>query len=196
MLIGFVTNGVLITIAALQGDYYGLANAIAMAVSVIVRLSMIHENRNHLNRIVGEYLHLIHKTNRTEKEEKKAQSWQTLVKIVITTPEDRVIVFKMPRGLIRCIVVDLDVFGNTKSTVSKKTETKSNTEPAQKSPEKSFSGSDMDPGSGMKARSIQLKTEPIEKASLDMAIRNSPGTPNAITSPPGKKIFGYVCALN
>jgi hypothetical protein len=29
-----------------------------------------------------------------------------------------------------------------------------------------------------------------------MAIHNSLGTPNAITSPPGKQIFGYVSPVN
>jgi len=194
VLIGFIANGFLITIAALQGDYYGLANAIAMAVSVIVRLRMVHENRNHLNRLVDKYLERIGKTNRTEEEEKKAQSSQTLVNIVITAPEDRVIVFKMPRGLVPCIVADLDVVENKKSTVSKKTDT--DTGPPQKSQNKSSLGSDMDPESGRKTCSTQLETAPSEKASAKMAIHNSPGTPNTTTSPTGKKIFDYVSPVN
>ncbi|KAL2062124.1 hypothetical protein VTL71DRAFT_6390 [Oculimacula yallundae] len=89
VMIGFITNGALITMAALQEDYYGLVNAIAMSVSVLVRLRMVHENRNHLNEFVDRYLNLITKSGRSADEEKKAEGWQTMVSIVITAPEDK-----------------------------------------------------------------------------------------------------------
>ena len=101
--IGFITNGTLISMAALQGDFYGLANAIAMALSVIVRLKMVHENRKHLNHIVADYA-----------DDKLGNRFlqridENLVRVVITVPEDKVVAFEIPRGLIGCIRNDLDV---------------------------------------------------------------------------------------
>jgi hypothetical protein len=102
--IGFIANGSLITIAALQGDFYGLANTIAMAVSVMVRLTMVHENRKHLNQIVDGYSRGI--TGNSFLEPNQDKNW---VKIVVTAPEDKVVAFLIQRGLVNCIINDLDV---------------------------------------------------------------------------------------
>jgi hypothetical protein len=112
--IGFIANGSLITIAAPQGDFYGLANAIAMAVSVMVRLTMVHENRKHLNQIVDGYSRGI--TGNSFLEPNRDKNW---VKIVVTAPEDNVVAFLIQRGLVNCIINDLDVVVKEKGLASR-----------------------------------------------------------------------------
>lgn len=47
--IGLVANGALVTLTILQGDWWGLANALSMALSIIVRAYLTQQNRNTLD---------------------------------------------------------------------------------------------------------------------------------------------------
>jgi hypothetical protein len=180
VILGFIANGGLITIAALQGDFYGLVNAIAMALSVIVRLTMVHQNRKHLNKLVDSYLELMHKPDRSAEEEQKAQSWETLVNIIITAPEDKVVAFKIPRGLLGCIISDLDVVGKAIKEVPKEVpEEVTLSDDCIQQPE-SDASPDTDPELALKALSSQITSMPSEPA-----IHVSPKASGA--SPSGKK---------
>ncbi|RYP67409.1 hypothetical protein DL771_007240 [Monosporascus sp. 5C6A] len=109
IVIGIIGNGGLIGVAAFQGDYYGVANAIAMLVSVLVRRRMMYEKRRCLN-------------DRIQKKEEERQEHQTataghllrrkekdeeMVKVIITTPDDKAAVFRVQRCFLPYIVMDL-----------------------------------------------------------------------------------------
>ncbi|KAF2705091.1 hypothetical protein K504DRAFT_494443 [Pleomassaria siparia CBS 279.74] len=51
--IGVFVNGVLLALTILQGDWWGLANAISMVVSVLVRTYVVNQNRHGLDRAVN-----------------------------------------------------------------------------------------------------------------------------------------------
>jgi hypothetical protein len=100
----------------------------------------------------------------------------------------------MPRGLIGCIVADLDMAGNKKDTLLKRIDI--DIDAPQKSQNGSSPGSVTDPESGHKMHSAQLETAPSEKASPDMAIRSSSGTPDAIINPTGEMMIESVSPIN
>jgi hypothetical protein len=54
-LIGIVANGALVALAALQGDWWGLANAISMILSVLVRAYLTNQNRAALDALAAEH---------------------------------------------------------------------------------------------------------------------------------------------
>ncbi|EPE35625.1 hypothetical protein GLAREA_11325 [Glarea lozoyensis ATCC 20868] len=110
-IIGLLLNGALLAMTVMQGDWYGLANSIAMAVSVLVRSSMVHESRTHLDQMVNSY----------EKQEKQFLKVcdQNEVKVVIVTPDNKVVAFKIQRGLLSCIFVPLDLIGSKKKAKTK-----------------------------------------------------------------------------
>ncbi|KAF3399205.1 hypothetical protein DPV78_006128 [Talaromyces pinophilus] len=92
MMIGLLANGGLILLAGLQGDYYGLANTIAMGISVLVRCVMVRQTRVSLNLFIDDCL----------KKDKH------LVKIAIVTPDNKLVAFRIPRGLLKCVFFDID----------------------------------------------------------------------------------------
>lgn len=92
--IGIVANGGLITVAALQGDSYGIANAAAMAVSALARRLMMSKKRRSLDSLVGNM-------------QDRPQHGDS-VAILITTPDANAAVFRFSRDFIRLIVTDLD----------------------------------------------------------------------------------------
>lgn len=55
ILIGIVLNGYLLAFTALQGDWWGLANALSMVVSIIVRWYVTKKNRDAIDDVVTEY---------------------------------------------------------------------------------------------------------------------------------------------
>jgi hypothetical protein len=54
-LIGLVANGGLVALTVLQGDWWGLANAISMIISVLVRAYLTKQNRDALDALVGRH---------------------------------------------------------------------------------------------------------------------------------------------
>jgi hypothetical protein len=55
--IGAIINACLLIIAALQGDWWGLANAASMVISVLVRAYVLKQNRDGLDRAVDDVVH-------------------------------------------------------------------------------------------------------------------------------------------
>lgn len=55
LLIGIVLNGFLLAFTALQGDWWGLANAESMVISIIVRYYVTKKNRDAIDNAVTEY---------------------------------------------------------------------------------------------------------------------------------------------
>src|SRR2546423_6695070 len=53
--IGLVANGALVAFAVLQGDWWGLANAISMVVSVLVRVYLVKQNGDALDTQAAKY---------------------------------------------------------------------------------------------------------------------------------------------
>ena len=92
ILFGLFVHGGLIVFSVLQRDYYGFANALVMLASVFVRWEMVRQNRNNLNRMVKDGV------KKTGGE----------VKIIVTTPDNKIIAFKLHPGLINCLLADLD----------------------------------------------------------------------------------------
>jgi hypothetical protein len=111
-IIGLFLNGALLAMTVMQGDWYGLANSIAMAVSVLVRSRMVHESRTHLDQMVDSY-------GKQEKQFLKVCK-ENEVKVVIVTPDNKVVAFKIQRGLLSCIFVPLDLIGSKKKITTKK----------------------------------------------------------------------------
>jgi hypothetical protein len=54
-LIGIVANGSLMALTILQGDWWGLANAISMVLSVLVRAYLTNQNRAALDAVAGKH---------------------------------------------------------------------------------------------------------------------------------------------
>ena len=170
--IGFIANGSLITIAASQGDFYGLANAIAMAVSVMVRLTMVHENRKHLNQIVDGCSRGI--TGNSFLEPNQDKNW---VKIVVTAPEDKVVTFLIQRGLVNCIINDLDVVVKEKGLAEERVLHIS----AERPQNCTSSGVDAE-------RALKSYSSPRLLAPSDLAIRAPLEASVGCTSPPLERI--------
>ena len=55
--IGSIVNACLLIIAALQGDWWGFANATSMVISVLVRAYVLKQNRDGLDRAVDDVVH-------------------------------------------------------------------------------------------------------------------------------------------
>ncbi|KAK3316860.1 hypothetical protein B0H66DRAFT_306813 [Apodospora peruviana] len=102
VLIGVVANGGLIAVAALQGDWYGVANATAMAVSALIRQAMLDGKIRNLDKLVLADV----KDVNTQLPEKVMGG--DLVAVVITTPDGNAAVFRATRHIIRIIITDLD----------------------------------------------------------------------------------------
>jgi hypothetical protein len=54
-LLGLVANGALLALAVLEGDWWGLANAISMIFSVIVRVYLVKQNRKALDALADKH---------------------------------------------------------------------------------------------------------------------------------------------
>lgn len=65
--VGIVVNVSLLTITILQGDWWGLANAVSMVLSVAVRAFVVQENRNALDVAAEQALHESSSGSRDEK---------------------------------------------------------------------------------------------------------------------------------
>lgn len=84
LFIGLLVNLGLVTLAVLLQDWFGLANAISMTISVIVRSYLVHENRQGLDRAVA----------RLKKTEREA------VKVFCTMSDGKGVTLHAPRGIV------------------------------------------------------------------------------------------------
>ena len=101
--IGVVANGGLITVAALQGDAYGIANAAAMAVSALVRRLMLGRKRKALNDLIGSNLQPKTQPGMTEVQQHEVKN----TAILITTPDGNAALFRFAGKFIPFIIADL-----------------------------------------------------------------------------------------
>lgn len=116
--VGFSFTSALAILAALQGDWYGLANAIAMLVASWVRNFLLRANRSFLDlRVSGKFHKVIASGDTTTgqligntripmssgkhvEEQRPVHAKEEMVKLIITLPDQRVAVSRTHRGLI------------------------------------------------------------------------------------------------
>ncbi|KAI1441572.1 hypothetical protein F5Y02DRAFT_399168 [Annulohypoxylon stygium] len=89
-LIGFLTLGGSFALAVAMGDWWGLANTISMAVSVIVRCCLVQENVNGLDKAVLDACY----------EKGGIQGSSEKVKLLISLDDGRMVTMYAPRGLV------------------------------------------------------------------------------------------------
>ncbi|KAI2624157.1 hypothetical protein GGR54DRAFT_595288 [Hypoxylon sp. NC1633] len=89
-IIGFLTIGGSLVLAILMGDWWGLANAISMAVSVAIRCCLVQENVDALDRAVIDACY--GRSGISGDSEK--------VKLLISLADGRMVTMHAPRGLV------------------------------------------------------------------------------------------------
>lgn len=99
LFVSFVLNGALLTLAVLQGDWYGMANSVAMIISVMVRTSLIDQHESKLHDLV--------KTAQKSLYDKDGQKIDMKpLKVLIDSPSSsKVAVCMVPPPLIRCLLL-------------------------------------------------------------------------------------------
>lgn len=85
LIIGSFVHFVLILLSILTGDWFGFSNAVAMAISVFVRLYLVQQNRDFLD----------HKANSLK------ESDRDLVKVLCLIPDGRAVTLLAPRGIVK-----------------------------------------------------------------------------------------------
>jgi len=97
--IGILGNGGLLAVSALQGDYYGVANAAAMIVSVLVRRVILNGKRKSLNGRV--------RASESRRLANNGNLDNELVGILITTPDGNAALCRVHRAWMRFLIPDL-----------------------------------------------------------------------------------------
>ncbi|KAK5173559.1 uncharacterized protein LTR77_002240 [Saxophila tyrrhenica] len=88
---GLVVNGTLIAVAAVMGDWWGLANASALAISVIVRRYLLEERAKGLRQNWYKENH---------------ETWANVdVKCLVLTPAGQAVTIYAPRGIITEVIL-------------------------------------------------------------------------------------------
>ncbi|KAI1099465.1 hypothetical protein F4804DRAFT_321864 [Jackrogersella minutella] len=89
-LVGFLTIGGSFVLTVAMGDWWGLANTISMAVSVLVRCCLVQENVNALDKAVFDACY----------ERSGIQGGSEKVKLLISLADSRMVTMYAPRGLV------------------------------------------------------------------------------------------------
>lgn len=99
LFISFVLNGGLLTLTVLLGDWYGMANSIAMVISVVVRVSLITQHESKLHDLVKSARNSLYDT-------KGEKIHFDPLKLLIDSPSSsKVAVCMVPPPLIRCLLL-------------------------------------------------------------------------------------------
>ncbi|KAL5334165.1 hypothetical protein BJX70DRAFT_378999 [Aspergillus crustosus] len=89
------TTGMLIALAVLSRDWYGVANALSLSVSIVVRAYILQANRAAIDAAIHE----------VEKNSEKGESWDHHVKTLLILPTSNVVTVMVPENLIRSVFV-------------------------------------------------------------------------------------------
>ncbi|KAF2191658.1 hypothetical protein K469DRAFT_555250 [Zopfia rhizophila CBS 207.26] len=91
--IGVVSHGCIIALTVLQGDYWGLANAISMAISVLVRSHVIKQNRQALDAAA-------------ERAQNGGSVNNTEAKFLVILPDAKMITMYAPWDIVKTCFID------------------------------------------------------------------------------------------
>ena len=95
--IGISINATLLVLTILQGDWWGLANAVSMVVSVIVRAYVVQQNRNALDVAAKKAFHASNGNNKEEK-------------ILVILSDAKMVTMYVPSGIVySCFVSKPDI---------------------------------------------------------------------------------------
>jgi hypothetical protein len=118
--ISFAFTGLLIAMTVLASDWYGFANAIALAVLIGVRSYLLQTNRNAIDRAVEmakplrgtfagaliEWENILKTGRDAAKPDKDLREWRPeIVKILVAMPDSRLVTMFIPEHLLRPIFV-------------------------------------------------------------------------------------------
>ena len=103
--IGIIVNALLLAFTILQGDWWGIANASSMVISIIVRTYVLKSNRDAIDTVIEDH-------SRSE------YSDQHFTKCFITFNNGKQINMFVPSGLIRLVFIDKPAVHQSKTSLA------------------------------------------------------------------------------